>query len=133
MTKKFDSITQETIKILIDLFYSKVRKDSDLKLIFEEVIGVDDDVWYSHLQHMYNFWSSVMISADAYHGNPMKKHNDLPTFDLSLFDRWLELFEEAAKEIHTDIIVAQYKDKSQRIAESLKLGIRYKKESNCLM
>ena len=72
---------------------------------------------------MYAFWSSIMLTSGRYSGTPVKKHTDLPFFDLALFERWLELFEETAREIYTEDIVLQYQQKSQNIARSLKLNI----------
>ena len=126
MLQKFDQVTEETIKLLVDQFYGKVREDNDLRPVFEGAIGTTDAVWKPHLERMYQFWSSVMLISGRYHGNPLKKHRDLPSFDISLFERWLALFEETAKEIHTDEVAAQYKDKSQQIASSLKLEIYFR-------
>ena len=47
----------------------------------------------------------------------------LPSFDISLFDRWLELFAETAAEIHTASVTEKYMARSQRIAASLKMGM----------
>ncbi len=126
MSEKLDHITEDSIKMLVDQFYIKVRKDPDLKPIFERAIGTDDGQWQPHLDRMYDFWSSIMLASSRYHGTPMKKHNDLPPFDLSLFDRWLELFEETARDIHNEDVTAHYKDKSIRVAESIKIAIRRK-------
>jgi hemoglobin len=89
---KFDQITEETIKILIDTFYHKVRNDQVLGPIFANGIGVTDAEWALHLERMYDFWSSVMLASSKYQGNPMKKHKDLPPFKEELFDRWLTSF-----------------------------------------
>lgn len=126
MTKKLDHITEDSIKQLVDGFYSKIRQDTELGPIFNQAIGTEDDVWQLHLERMYAFWSSVMLASRRYHGNPIKKHADLPSFDLSLFERWLELFTETAYELHTDEIAMQYQVKSQNIARNLKLVVNNK-------
>lgn len=116
-------ITEDSIYKLINTFYTKVRSDKDLGPIFSNAIGNDDKEWVYHLQKMYDFWSSVMLSSRRYHGNPFEKHLMLPHFDLELFSRWLAIFEETVREIHTGIVVDQYIEKSRRIAKSLKLGL----------
>lgn len=121
-----DQVTEQTIKNLIDTFYLKVRNDKDLGHIFARVIGESDAEWEPHLQHMYDFWSSIMLSSNRYRGNPMQKHKNLPEFDPSLFNRWLELFAQTAREIHTSEIAEKYITISQRIAESLKLALYFK-------
>lgn len=123
-----DVITEESIKELVDRFYAKVREDAKLGPVFDEAIGKNDQDWKPHLERMYAFWSSVMLTSGRYHGNPMQKHKDLPHFDESLFDTWLALFAETAHEIHDAVIAERYIDRSRRIAESLKLGLYYKPE-----
>ena len=123
-----DVITEESIKELVNRFYQKVRENKDLGPIFDKAIGEDDRDWEPHLERMYAFWSSIMLTSGRYHGNPMKKHKDLPQFDKDLFDVWLSLFAETAPEVHTKPIAERYIDRSKRIAESLKLSLYYKPE-----
>ena len=73
-----DVITEDSIKDLVDRFYAKVRNDSRLGPVFNTAIGENDQDWESHLERMYAFWSSVMLTSGRYHGNPMQKHKDLP-------------------------------------------------------
>ncbi|MCP4476055.1 MAG: group III truncated hemoglobin [Gammaproteobacteria bacterium] len=120
---KIDTITEETITQLVYDFYTKVRKDAQLGPFFIEAIGDSDAEWKPHLLRLVNFWSSIMLTSGKYRGNPMKKHKDLPPFDRSLFDRWLELFAETAHELHNQEVAEHYIEKSQRIAESLKCGL----------
>ncbi len=126
---KADDITEATITRLVYDFYTKVRADGALGSIFVAAIGEDDTKWEPHLQRMVDFWSSIMLTNGRYHGNPFKKHKDLPPFDISLFDRWLELFFETATELYTQPTADRFIEKSQRIAESLKLGLYYKPET----
>ena len=122
-------ITDETINRLVHDFYTKVRADKDLGPIFAHAIGDDDAQWEPHLQRMVDFWSSIMLTSGRYHGNPFQKHKDLPPFDISLFDRWLELFAETAGEFYNQENADRFIEKSIRIAESLKLGLYYKPEA----
>lgn len=121
---KQDHITEESIKQLIDTFYAKVRADKSLGPIFEEKIGTDRASWKKHLHTMYDFWSSIMLGSGRYHGNPHQAHRELPSFEISLFERWLSLFEQTAHEVHAPTLAQKYVDRSQRIAESLKLSIQ---------
>ncbi|MCD6034264.1 MAG: hypothetical protein K0R63_5 [Rickettsiales bacterium] len=122
---KESRVTEETIRRLVDEFYAKVRVDQGLGPIFSKAIGDDPEIWKPHLQKMYNFWSSIMLSSGRYHGTPFQKHLMLPAFEMRLFDRWLALFEETARAIHTQDTADRYVEKSRRIAESLKLGLYY--------
>jgi hemoglobin len=40
-----------------------------------------------------------------------------------MFDRWLTLFGETAAEIFCPVVAEEFRHKSERIAESLKLGL----------
>lgn len=122
---KYDQVTEQTIKELVDTFYGKVRQDRQLAPIFNGTIGEDWSQWETHLQTMYAFWSSVMLTSGRYHGTPMSKHLALPAFDQALFDRWLELFAETADELHTPALAEEYKFRSRSIAENLKQGLAF--------
>lgn len=120
---KENQITEENIQQLVDTFYEKIREDKALSPIFLQAIGDDLKKWKSHMQTMYDFWSAIMLNSRRYSGNPLQKHRELPSFDRSLFDRWLDLFKKTAFQIYTDEIANHFIAKSNRIAESLKLGL----------
>ena len=117
------TISEESIKRLVDAFYARVRRDPALSPVFAAAIGESEDQWGPHLEKMYAFWSSVMLTSGRYHGNPFKAHKDLPAFDEKLFDRWLELFAQTARELHTPDMAARFIEKSTMIAQSLKYGL----------
>ncbi|MCB0272069.1 MAG: group III truncated hemoglobin [Bdellovibrionales bacterium] len=120
---KRNQITESSIKELVDAFYIKVRQDHALGPVFDGVIGTTSEAWKTHLQRMYAFWSSLMLRSRKYKGNPHQKHKDLPTFDLQLFDRWLSLFAQTVREIHTEEVATMYIERSEMIASSLKLSV----------
>lgn len=123
MSEKIDNISEESIKKLVDSFYDKVRQNKDLSYIFENKIGVSKQDWQPHLQKMYDFWSSLMISSGKYSGTPMVKHKNLPPFSEDKFDIWLLLFSQAATEIYNEEIAKKFIEKSVLIARSLRYGI----------
>ena len=127
MEEKIDHVTEASIKKVVDRFYGKIRKHSDLGPIFENSIGTSDENWRSHLSNMYDFWSSIMLASGRYSGTPMQKHIALESFNLELFDEWLALFEETTTEIHTADVVEQYRKRSHRIAKSLRFAIENKR------
>ena len=97
---KSDISTSADIKLLIDTFYDKVRRDEMLGYIFDEVARVD---WPKHLPVMYAFWEFMLLGvADAYRGNPVQKHFDLHDrhpLKAEHFDRWLLLFQTTVDEL----------------------------------
>jgi hemoglobin len=117
------SVTEDTIRELVDAFYVRVREDAVLGPVFEAALH---GRWDDHLPKMYDFWSSVMLTSGRYKGNPLATHLRLPPFPAALFDQWLQLFEDTARTVFTPEIAAQFAIKSRRIAESLKLGLYFR-------
>jgi hemoglobin len=97
--------------------------DPELAPIFLRAIPGD---WRPHLNKMYAFWSSVMLTSGRYKGNPVVKHLALPGVQPVLFERWLELFNETSAELFEDAISAEFRAKAARIAESLQLAMFYR-------
>jgi hemoglobin len=71
---------------------------------------------------MCTFWSSVALMSGRYHGQPMQKHLPLPV-DGRHFDRWLALFETAARDLCPPKAADHFIERARRIAESLEFGI----------
>lgn len=111
-------ITEAMIERLVHGFYAKVRTDALLAPVFEARIRD----WEPHLAQMCAFWSSVALMSGRYHGTPMVKHLPLPV-DAAHFDRWLALFEQAAREICPPQAAAHFVERARRIAASLELGV----------
>jgi len=64
MKRKVSTINEQTIKQLVDNFYAKIKRDPDLNPIFSNAIGEDYNEWHSHLEKMYDFWSSIMLGSN---------------------------------------------------------------------
>jgi hemoglobin len=111
-------IDEAMIERLVRGFYARVREDAVLGPIFETRIKD----WEPHLAQMCAFWSSVALMTGRYHGTPMARHLPLPV-DAGHFDRWLGLFELAAREICPGEAEAHFVERARRIAASLELGI----------
>ena len=111
-------IDEVMIERLVRGFYARVRDDATLGPIF--AARIDD--WEPHLQKMCAFWSSVALMSGRYHGQPMAKHLPLPV-DARHFDRWLALFAETARDVCPPAAAERFILLSQRVGESLELGI----------
>jgi len=93
------NITQlEDIKLLVDSFYGKVRKDDMLGPIFNQRIG---DKWPQHLDKMHRFWQTVLLDERTYYGSPFLPHANLPV-EKEHFSQWLKLFFETIDENFVD-------------------------------
>jgi len=87
------AFTEEMIARLVDRFYTSAQTDEVLGPIFASRI---EGHWDPHLERMRAFWSSVLRGTRRFHGDPMGKHVGLPGLSGPVFDRWLELFDDAA-------------------------------------
>lgn len=112
-------ITEPMIRELVHAFYARVRLDPLIGPIFNERVGD----WPSHLDKLCDFWSSVTLMTGRYKGTPMKVHADLPGIAREHFERWLALFDATARDVCTEEAAGLFIDRSERIAQSLQLGI----------
>ena len=106
------------IERLIHGVYADVRADPLLAPIFAAKITD----WAPHLRQMCDFWSSVMLMSGRYHGQPMPKHTPLP-IEAAHFDRWLALFEAAARRLCPRAAADALVERAGRIGESLELAM----------
>jgi hemoglobin len=106
------------IERLVRTFYAGARHDPLIGPIFER--HVRD--WDTHLVRMCDFWLSVALMSGRYHGQPMAAHLPL-AIGTPHFNRWLELFAQAAQEVCPPPAAAHFIERAHRIADSLELGI----------
>lgn len=109
-------ISEAMIGELVEKFYGRVRQDELLGPIFA---AVQD--WDEHLARLRDFWSSVVLTTGRYHGQPMRVHLPL-TLAGDHFDRWLDLFEQTARELCPPAAAALFIDKARRIADSFEMA-----------
>lgn len=94
--------SREQIVFLVDRFYKKVRLNSQLGPIFNEVI----QDWPEHLNHLTNFWETSLLRAKSYYGNPIEKHQEVDksidnAIKMEHFGIWLQLwFETIDQQFH---------------------------------
>ncbi|MGY4293172.1 hemoglobin [Bradyrhizobium sp. i1.4.4] len=109
-------ITEEMIGELVTRFYGRVREDALLGPVFAIVQN-----WDEHLAKLKDFWSSVVLMSGRYHGSPMRAHVPLSLVG-DHFDRWLDLFEQTAREVCPPPAAALFIDKARRIADSFEMA-----------
>ena len=118
-------IDEGQLETLVHTFYGKVREDEALGPVFNGAISD----WPHHLGKMVDFWSSVMLTSGRYKGNPMMMHlKHVARIRPDMFDRWLDLWRETAREVLDEAGAAGVIGKAERIAESLQLGMFFRLE-----
>lgn len=120
-------LTSEHIKNLVTHFYQKIQRDKVLGPIFNDIAQVD---WDHHIPLLCQFWNSIMLKTNEYHGNAYRKHvilGETTQLTEAHFSRWLVIFQEEAFK-YLPIQSAQLiTEKAYMIAESLKIGALSKK------
>jgi hemoglobin len=124
LTTLHDQVSEETIKQLIDSFYGRVRRDPGLGPIFAKAIV--EDAWPAHLEKMYAFWSSVMLTSGRYKGNPVVIHRRIDGIMPPMFGDWLDLFAATATDLFVPEIACRFVGAARRIAETLKLALFFR-------
>jgi hemoglobin len=118
---RFPMITEDSIVVLIDDFYARVRRHEALGPVFDAAIAEDE--WPEHLKTMRRFWSSVMLTSGRYSGNPVAVHRAVVGIQRPLFADWLALFTQTAFELFEAGPASELAAKAQRIATSLQLAL----------
>jgi len=116
-------IDETGLRRLVHAFYARVREDAQLGPIFNRAIAD----WPEHLDKLHAFWSSVMLTSGRYKGQPVPahaRHRDAIT--PALFDRWLALWGETARELMAPDAAEALEVKAARIAESLQLALFFR-------
>jgi len=113
-------VNEAMIRELVHAFYVKVRADPSLGPIFNRVIA---DGWPEHLAKLCDFWSSVMLMTGRFKGAPMRAHAVVPDIEPIHFKRWLQLFDETAREVCPPEAAALFSEKAAMVGRSLQMGI----------
>jgi hemoglobin len=121
-----DILTIEDVKILVDAFYLKVQKDDLLGDIFNSRI---ENRWPEHLDKMYRFWQTVLLSEHTYFGSPFPPHASLPIEKVH-FDRWLSLFEKTIKECFEGTKAEEALWRAGKMAEMFQHKIAHYRNTN---
>ena len=124
--EKKDILSLEDVKLLVDTFYDKVRKDELIGPIFNDRI---QDRWPQHLAKMYTFWQTVLLGEHTYYGSPFPPHAQLPVEKIH-FEKWLSLFSETLGELFTGEVAQEAIWRANKMAEMFQFKINhYRKNS----
>jgi len=115
----------EDIRLLVDSFYSEVRKDSVLGDIFNNTI---QDHWPEHMDKLYRFWETVLLGNHTYFGSPFVPHAKLPV-GKNHFDRWIELFNNTIDQHFIGEKAEEAKWRANKMAEMFQHKLAYYQQS----
>lgn len=94
--------TREDLQVLVNTFYSKIRKDALLGPIFNTHIS--EELWPDHLVKLTDFWETNLFGVPKFKGNPLQKHAKVDkvagyTINQVHFGKWLQLWVETIHEL----------------------------------
>jgi hemoglobin len=110
--------THEQITALVDRFYDRIQVHPTLGPVFNA--AVDD--WDEHKRLLVSFWTSVVLRAGTYRGNPMAAHRSHP-ITTDHFVEWLELWRATADEMLAPEHAELLHEYAGRIGRSLRYGL----------
>lgn len=118
-----NELTPAHIHTLVTHFYRKVQRDELLAPIFNDIAAVD---WPHHIPLLCQFWNSIMLKTNEYHGNAYLKHvliGQKAAISEAHFARLLSLFQEEALK-HLPAAAAEIiTQRATQIASSLQYGM----------
>lgn len=122
MKKNIES--REDVSLLVNTFYSKVRKDELLGPIFN---GIIKD-WPSHLELLTDFWETNLFFQRKYFGNPMHVHVEVDkkmggTINELHFGIWINLWHETINELFEGETAEVAKNRARNMGTFLNLNI----------
>lgn len=112
-----DISSRAHIEVLINTFYSKVKKEPVIGFIFNDIIKVN---WDEHLPIMFDFWETLLLGKTSYTRNTMGIHFDINRkvkLEDIHFKRWIELFNGTVDELFRGDVANTAKKRAKSIAE----------------
>lgn len=128
MNTRKDISSIEDIKLLVNTFYGKVRKDAVIGPIF---IGAIQDHWEPHLEKMYRFWQTILLAEHTYMGSPFMPHARMP-LEQKHFNAWLRLWHETVDEHFTGKLADEAKWRASKMADLFISKINYIRENKSI-
>ena len=124
--KQVTTINREHIERMVLSFYTKVLKDDTVGPFFIAKLGddIESEYWKPHIETLVNFWSSISLQDDSYHGNPLMPHFSIGELTHAAFKQWLKLFFETVDEIFIPRLGAEFKERSEIIAGNFMRNLR---------
>lgn len=109
---------EEAIAKLVRRFYELGRQDGLLGPVFDSAIADFE----AHFVVVQDFWSHALLGTGRYKGHPFPVHRALAV-EPEHFDRWLEVFRQAAEEALPPLLAQQAVARAVHMTQSFKVGL----------
>ena len=117
--KKSDLDSPEAIELMVESFYSRIKNDPRLSLIFFELGKVDLDM---HLPHIKRYWGKLLLANPGYDRHTMNIHRALHekvNLRPADFERWLALFLETIDDSFSGPLAERAKKVASNVAGNM--------------
>lgn len=109
-------VTEESIALLVNTFYGRIRESPSLGPIFNGAISD----WPKHLATMNTFWSSLILRSNTYTGKPIQAHMKLDGLTSEHYRQWLILFDLTLRDVFPEAEAREpFITRARAIAERL--------------
>ncbi len=124
MNSKRELAHREDIQLLVESFYTKVRKHETLGPIFNDII----DDWEAHFDLLTDFWEAQLFLKRTYQGNPVTAHQEVDektnhSVTSAHFGMWLNLWFETIDSLFVGDTAWIAKNRAQKMSTMLFLKI----------
>ncbi len=117
--KKSDLDSPEAIELMVECFYSRIKNDPRLSLIFFELEKVDLE---KHLPHIKRYWAKLLLAKPGYDRHTMNIHrllHEKVNLRPSDFERWLALFIETIDDSFSGPLAKRAKKIASNVAGNM--------------
>lgn len=124
---------REDICKLVNLFYSKIRKNKLLGPIFNDHIS--EEQWPEHLEKLTDFWETNLFGIAKFKGSPSAKHisvdrNMNHSIQQTHFGVWLQLWFETIDQLFEGELAFKAKQSARKMSTGQFLTIWHNRPHN---
>ncbi len=127
MNSKKDIQNREDVNLLVNTFYSAIRKHEILGPIFNKRL-TSNEIWDAHLIKLTDFWETNLFGVIKFKGNPMKAHQETDksmkySITQDHFYQWLMLWNSTIDSLFEGKRANLAKGKARRMSTHLYMNM----------
>lgn len=118
-----DTDYSQQIAHLVDAFYARLLRDPLLSPLFLDVAQVD---LAEHLPRIKAYWRKMLLGDTDYQRHMMARHREVDShadFRPEHYERWVQLFEEAAAQHLCEPLASRALPLARRIAGNMRRNL----------
>lgn len=125
MKVKKDIENVDDVHLMVRTFYTKVRENETIGVIFNTVLN---NKWDEHIEKLTRFWQTVLLNEYTYQGAPFQPHAVMP-LKAKHFNTWLLIFHQNIDEHFEGTKAKEAKLRATNMAKMFEAKIAYIQEN----